>query len=196
MNSRFDSWCPDPDLYLGPIMKRPYPLSKVYSLLESGPIIMVATAHKGRNNVMTMSWHTMIDFNPPMVGCVISDQSHTFDILKKTKECVIGIPTLEMAKKAIACGNVSGKNTDKFKAFGLTPLAASRVKAPRIAECYADLECKLVDSGMAGKYNLFIFEVVKAWVDTSKKAPKTIHHCGKGKFIVAGKPVSIPSKKL
>ncbi|MCX5785767.1 MAG: flavin reductase family protein [Elusimicrobia bacterium] len=175
-------------------MKRSFPLSKVYSLLESGPVVMVTTAAKGRNNIMTMSWHTMIDFNPPLVGCIISDRNYTFNILKKTGECVISIPTLEIAKKAVACGNVSGKTIDKFKAFGLTPRSASCVKAPLIDECYANLECKVVDGRMAGKYNLFILEVLKAWIDPSQKNPRTIHHRGKGSFIVAGKPIKIASK--
>jgi len=177
-------------------MKRSFSLSKVYSLLESGPVVMVSTAAKGVNNIMTMSWHTMIDFDPPLVGCVISDRNHTFNILKASKECVINIPTVDLAKKAAACGNVSGRKTDKFKAFGLTPRPASRVKAPLIGECYASLECRLADAKMAGKYNLFILKVVKAWVDTAKKHPRTIHHLGKDGFMVAGKTIRVPSKML
>jgi len=175
-------------------MKRPFPLSKVYSLLESGPVIMVSTAYKGRNNVMTMSWHTMIDFNPPLVGCVISDRNYTFGLVKKTRQCVISIPTLEIAKTAVACGNVSGRKTDKFAAFGLTPVKAAQVGAPLIKECYANLECELADARLSGKYNLFIFKVVKAWVDTSKKHPKAIHHRGGEEFMVSGPTIKISSK--
>ncbi len=175
-------------------MKRSFPLSKVYSLLESGPVVMVSTALKGRNNIMTMSWHTMIDFNPPLVGCVISDRNYTFGIVKKTRECVINIPTLEIAEKAVACGNASGAKVDKFREFGLTPVKASAVEAPLIKECYASLECELADARMAGKYNFFIFKVLKAWVDTSKKNPKTIHHRGGEDFIVAGKTVKFKSR--
>jgi len=175
-------------------MKRSYPLSKVYSLLESGPVVLVSTALKGRSNIMTMSWHTMIDFNPPLVGCVISDRNYTFDILKKTGECAINIPTLDIAGEAVACGNVSGMKTDKFAKFGLTPVKASEVKAPLIKECYASLECELADGRMAGKYNLFIFKVLKAWVDTSVKGPKTLHHRGGKDFMVAGKTIKLGSK--
>ena len=174
-------------------MKKPLPLSKVYGLLESGPVVLVSTAYKGRNNIMTMSWQTMLDFNPPLVGCVISDRNYTFNILKRTKECVLNIPTLEIAEKAAACGNVSGAKTDKFAAFGLTPKKASAVKAPLIDECYASLECKLVDARMAGKYNLFILKVVKAWT-TPEKNPKTLHHRGGGRFMVAGRTIKLNSK--
>lgn len=172
-------------------MKKNFPLNKVYTLLESGPVILVSTAHKGRNNVMPMSWHTMIDFDPPLVGCVIGDQSLTFKTVKATKECVINIPTLEIAKKALACGNVTGAKVDKFAKFGLTPAAAAKVKAPLVKECWASLECRLHDARLAGKYNLFIFRVVKAWVDAAVKNPKTFHHLGGDKFLVAGKPVRL-----
>jgi flavin reductase (DIM6/NTAB) family NADH-FMN oxidoreductase RutF len=133
-----------------------FPLSNVYRLLEPGPVVMLTTAGKGRANIMTMSWHTMIDFEPPIVGCIISDRNYTFNILKATKECVINIPTKELAKKVVGCGNTSGRKVDKFKTFCLTPAAASCVKAPLIAECYASLECRVVDTRMMAKDSLFI----------------------------------------
>jgi len=176
------------------MVKKSFPLSQVYRLLEPGPAVMVTTVRKGRANIMTMSWHTMIDFEPPTVGCVISDRNHTFGILKATRECVINIPTVELAEKVVGCGNTSGRRVDKFKTFGLTPAAASRVKAPLIAECYANLECKLVDARMVAKYCFFILEVLKAWIDPSRKHSRTIHHLGKGAFMVAGKTIKLPSK--
>ncbi len=174
--------------------KKPFPLSKVYRLLEPGPVVLVTTASKGRANIMTMSWHTMIEFEPPLVGCVISNRNYSFDILKATRECVINIPTVELAKKVVGCGNSSGRKMDKFKKFSLTPVAASCVKAPLIDECYANLECKIVDGKMVTKYNLFILEVVKAWIDPAQKHPQTIHHQGKGTFMVAGETIQLPSR--
>ena len=143
---------------------------------------------------MTMSWHTMMDFEPPIVGCVISNRDYTFSILKQTKECVINIPTVELAAKVVGCGNTSGRDVDKFKAFQLTPATASLVKAPLIDECYANLECKVVDARMAAKYNFFILEVQKAWIAPSTRQPRTIHHLGKGMFMVAGRTIKLPSK--
>jgi flavin reductase (DIM6/NTAB) family NADH-FMN oxidoreductase RutF len=175
-------------------MKRTFPLSRVYRLLEPGPVVMVTTARKGRANVMSMAWHTMIDFEPPLVGCIISNRNYTFGILKATKQCVINIPTVELAAQVVGCGNCSGRTVDKFEKFRLTPRPASRVEAPLIAECYANLECKLVDATMATKYNFFVLEVLKAWVDPSKKDPRTIHHRGKGTFMVAGRTIKLPSK--
>jgi flavin reductase (DIM6/NTAB) family NADH-FMN oxidoreductase RutF len=155
---------------------------------------MVTTARKGRANIMTMSWHTMLDFDPPIVGCVISNRNHTFGILKATKQCVLNIPTVELAAKVVGCGNTTGRTVDKFQTFGLTPTPASRVEPPLIAECYANLECKVVDARMAAKYNFFILEVLKAWIDPSKKRPRTIHHLGKEAFMLAGRTIRLPSK--
>ena len=176
------------------MMKKSFPLSRVYSLLEPGPVVMVSTSRKGQANIMIMSWHTMMEFEPPMVGCVISNRNYTFNIVKATKECVINIPTKELAEKVVSCGNTSGRSVDKFKAFHLTPATASYVKAPLIAECYANLECKVVDTSMVTKYNFFILEVLKAWISPSVKQPRTIHHLGKGSFMVAGRTVKLPSK--
>ena len=155
---------------------------------------MVTTALKGRLNIMTMSWHMMIDFEPPIIGCVISNRNYTFRMLKGTRECVINVPTRELAAKVVKCGNTSGRTIDKFDAFHLTPAAASRVCPPLVDECYANLECRVVNTSLVAKYNLFILEVLQAWIDPSKKDPRTIHHLGKGVFMFAGKRVKLPSR--
>ncbi len=174
--------------------KRNLPLSRVYQLLETGPVVMVTTSYKGKDNIMTMSWHTMMEFEPPLVGCIISERDHTFEMLKATKECVLNIPTADLAKQVVGIGNTSGRTIDKFEKFGLTRLQASRVKAPLIAECYANLECTVVDTRMVTTYNLFVLEVVKAWIDPSVKDPKTLHHRGNGVFMIAGETIRLRSK--
>jgi flavin reductase (DIM6/NTAB) family NADH-FMN oxidoreductase RutF len=176
------------------VKKRSLPLGQVYRLLEPGPVVLVSTADRGRANVMPMSWHSMMEFEPPLVGCVISGRNHTFGLLQATGECVINIPTVELARQVVACGNSTGKRVDKFAAFGLTPVAASRVGAPLIEECYANLECRVVDARLVDAYNFFILEVVKAWVRRTKRRPRTIHHQGRGVFIVAGEQIRLPSR--
>jgi len=170
------------------------PLSKVYQLLEPGPVILLTTARRGRANVMTMSWHMMVEFEPPLVACVVSGNDYSFDALRATRECVIAIPAVKLARKVVEVGNSSGRDLDKFEASGLTPLPARRVKAPLIAECFANLECKVADASLVNKYNLFILEVLKAWRDPAQKNPKTIHHQGYGKFVVDGKTITLKSK--
>jgi len=174
--------------------KKSFPLSEVYGLLEPGPVVMLTTAGSGRPNIMTMSWHTMIEFEPPLVGCVISNRNYSYDLLKASGECVINIPSVEIAEKVAGCGNTSGADMDKFETFRLTPKPAARVGAPLIEECYANLECRVADTSMVDKYGLFVVEVVQAWVDPSVKNPRTIHHLGSGNFMVAGERIKLKSE--
>jgi len=176
-------------------MKKTFPLSKVYRLLEPGPVVLLTTTRAGRPNVMPMSWHLMMEFTPPLVGCVVSNRNYSFASLMASRECVINIPTVELAKIVVACGNVSGRLVDKFNDFGLTPQSATRVKAPLIAECFASLECKVVDMKLVTKYNFFVLEVVRAWIDPAKRKPRTIHHQGEGEFMLAGRTLHLPSPK-
>lgn len=174
--------------------KRILPLSRVYTLLEPGPVVLLTTTGARGPNVMPMSWHMMVDFEPPLVACIVSDRDFSFRALRKTRECVLNIPTAKLARQLVACGNVSGRDVDKFAAFGLTPVRASRVKAPLIRECFANLECRVVDTRFVPKYCLFILEVVRAWRDPAVARPQTLHHRGYGKFMVAGREITLPSR--
>ena len=174
--------------------KKPFPLSKIYRLLESGPVVLVTTAREGRANVMPLAWHTLIDFDPPLVGIVLGEQNYSFATLKTTRECVLNIPTAEIGQKAIACGECSGRKTDKFEKFNLTPVPATKVRAPLVKECYASIECRVADARMAKKYNLFILEALQAWTDPAVRAPKTLHHLGGDLFMVAGRRIHLRTK--
>ena len=138
------------------------PLSKVYQLLEPGPVVLLTTAHKGRANVMTMSWHMMVEFEPPLIACVLSNANHSFATLRATKECVIAVPGLELAPIVVGIGNCSGRDLDKFERFGLPQAPAECVAPPLVAECFANLECKVIDTRLVNKFNLFVLEVLKA----------------------------------
>jgi flavin reductase (DIM6/NTAB) family NADH-FMN oxidoreductase RutF len=175
-------------------MMKDFPLSKVYQLLEPGPVVLLTTSRKGRANVMTMSWHMMVEFEPPLVACVVSSANYSFAALRATGECVIAIPALKLAQKVVAVGNCSGRDVDKFAALGLTPAPAKKVTPPLVAECFANLECKVRDTRLVRDYNLFILEVLKAWRDPAQKNPKTIHHHGYGTFAVDGKTIKLKSK--
>ncbi|WP_374304190.1 flavin reductase family protein [Ferrovibrio sp.] len=178
------------------------PLSDVYALLEPGPVVLLTTADKtGRANVMTMSWHMMMEFTPPLVGCVVSEGNFSFKALRATKECVIAIPARRLAAKVVKVGNCSGRDfpdksgADKFRAVGFTPLPAKDVHAPLVAEAFANLECRVVDTRMVARYNMFVLEVVRAWRDPAQKNPKTIHHQGWGRFAVDGRIITLKSEK-
>ncbi len=121
---------------------------------------------------MAMSWHMMVEFTPPLVACIISNADYSFAALRSTKECVIAIPSRKLARKVVGVGNCSGKDVDKFKRFGLTAVPAKRIAAPLIAECFANLECKVVNTRLVNQYNLFVLEVVKAWLMQHKRTLK------------------------
>ena len=170
------------------------PLSKVYQLLEPGPVVLLTTANKGRANVMMMSWHMMVEFEPPLVACVVSNANHSFAALLATKECVIAVPGLELAPIVVGIGNCSGRDVDKFERFGLTQALAECVAPPLVAECFANPECKVIDTRLVHKFKLFVLEVLKAWIDPTQKNPKTIHHHGYGRFTVDGEMIKLKSR--
>lgn len=175
--------------------KRDFPVSKIRRYLEPGPIVLVSSKYKNETNIMTMGWHTVLEFSPSLIGCMITSSNHSFELIKKSKECVINIPTVDLINEVVGIGNTHGKEDyDKFEEFNLTPVKAKIVKAPLIKECYANFECKLVDSKMLGKYNFFIFEVVKAHAAVTPKYPKTIHYTGDGIFMISGEHVNMKKK--
>jgi flavin reductase (DIM6/NTAB) family NADH-FMN oxidoreductase RutF len=167
--------------------KEAFPVMKIRRFLEPGPIVLVSSAYKGERNIMTMGWHTVLGFSPSLVGCYIWEANHSFSLIRRSRQCVINVPTFDMVHAVIGVGNTSGADVDKFAKFGLTPVAASTVEAPLIAECYASFECRLVDASLIPRYSLFVFEVVKAHVASTPRYPTTIHYCGDGVFMVAGR---------
>ena len=175
-------------------LTKDYPLAEIRRHLEPGPIVLVSSAWKGKTNIMTMGWHMMMQFTPALFGCYIWDGNHSFEMIRKSKECVINVPTIDLVNEVVGIGNCSGEEIDKFETFGLTPVPAKKVSAPLIKECYANFECKLADGRLISKYGVFIWEVVKAHVATSPKNPRTLHYRGEGRFMIAGQSVSLRKK--
>ena len=173
-----------------PKAKLDFPVDDVRRYLEPGPIVLVSSAWRGEKNIMTMGWHTVMEFTPSLIGCVIAGGNHSFGLIRRSKECVINLPTTALTDTVVGIGNCSGADTDKFEKFGLTALPAQKVKAPLIEQCHANFECKLTDARLVERYNFFIFEVVKAHVARRPAHPQTLHYTGDGVFMVAGRIVS------
>jgi flavin reductase (DIM6/NTAB) family NADH-FMN oxidoreductase RutF len=174
--------------------KKDFPVSKIRRFLEPGPVVLVSSAWQGKANIMTMGWHAVMEFSPSLVGCIISNQNHSFEMVRKSKECAINVPTQDMAKKVVGIGNCSGSEIDKFEKFKLTAAPASKIHAPLIQECFANFECRIFDAKLVNRYNFFVFEVVKAHVAVSPKYPKTLHFRGDGVFMLSGRSIKLPSK--
>jgi len=163
-----------------------FPVWEVRRFLEPGPIVLVSSAWKTQTNIMTMGWYTVMEFQPSLIGCVISGANHSFEMIRRSRQCVINVPTVDLATTVVRIGNTSGRDIDKFAEFGLTPRRGVAMRAPLIEECYASFECRLADGSQIRKYNFFIFEVVKAHVAQSPRLPKTIHYRGDGEFMLSG----------
>ena len=124
------------------------PVSQVRRYLEPGPIVLVSSRWQGKTNIMTMGWHTVMEFTPSLVGCIIASGNHSFQMVRGSRECVINIPTTSLTDQVVGIGNTSGADIDKFAHFGLTTGEPETVQAPLINECHACLECRLHDDSL------------------------------------------------
>jgi flavin reductase (DIM6/NTAB) family NADH-FMN oxidoreductase RutF len=159
-------------------------LSKAFTLIEPGPVILVSTYDGEKCNVMTISWTMVLDFTP-MFAITTGAWNFSFTALTSTRDCVLAIPTIDLLDRVVGIGTCSGADTDKFAKFKLTAVPGKIVKAPLIKECWANIECKVVD--LIGKHNIVVLEAVAAYVDPARKEQRTIHAVGDGSFIVDGR---------
>ncbi len=161
-------------------------LNKAFTLMESGPVVLVTTHDEGKDNIMTMSWTMVMDFTP-IFAITTGEWNHSFAALRKHRECVIAIPTVDLLDKVVGIGTCTGADTDKFSKFELTPVRAKLVSPPLIKECLANIECKVID--IVEKHNIVVLEGVAAYLDTARKEKRTVHAVGDGTFIVDGRKI-------
>lgn len=159
-------------------------LSKAFTLMESGPVVLVTTHDGKKSNIMTISWTMVMDFTP-VFAITTGAWNHSFAALRKHRECVIAIPTVDMLDTVVGIGTCSGADTDKFAKFQLTPVPAKHVAPPLIKECLANIECKVTD--IIEKHNIIVLQAVAAYIDNQRKEKRTVHAVGDGTFIVDGR---------
>ncbi|WP_137972139.1 flavin reductase family protein [Pseudomonas sp. F(2018)] len=176
--------------------KTDFPLVETRRHLETGPIVLVSSSWRGERNIMTMGWHMMMQFRPALFGCYIWEGNHSYELIRRSRECVINVPTADLVEAVVAVGNSSGRSSDKFATCGLTAAPATRVRAPLIEECYASFECRLADDSQIDEYGLFIWEVVKGHVASTVTEPATLHYQGQGQFRVAGRTLDLSERFL
>ena len=155
-------------------------------MIEPGPVVLVTTHDGRRNNIMTISWTMVMDFSP-VFAITTGAWNHSFAALRKTRECVIAIPGADLLDKVVGIGTCSGADTDKFARFGLNPVRARMVQAPLIAECLANIECRVVE--IVKRHNIVILEGLAAYVDASRREQRMVHAVGDGTFIVDGRKI-------
>lgn len=159
-------------------------LSKAFNLLEPGPVVLVTTHDGKKDNIMTISWTMVLDFSPTF-AIATGEWNHSFAALRKNRECVIAIPTVDMLDKLVGIGMCSGMDTDKFAKFKLTPVRGKTVRPPLIKECLANIECKVIE--IVKRHNIVVLEAVAAYIDNARKEKRTVHAVGDGTFIVDGR---------
>lgn len=165
---------------------KPVKLENAFLMIEKGPVVLISTSYRGKNNIMPLSWITVIDFTPRFALCTGS-WNYSYEALVKTKECVIAIPGVDLIDKVIEAGNVSGSDTDKFALCGFETAPSKYISAPLIKDCLGNIECKVVDH--IKKHNLFILEGVYAWA-CARKESRAFHAVGDGTFIADGRKLN------
>lgn len=123
-------------------------------------VLVTSQMGEGTPNIITIAWTGVMNSVPPMVYIGVQPQRHSYGLLKESGEYVINIPSVDQSKVVDYCGIVSGKNVDKFKETGLTPVSSTHVKPPLIEECPVNIECRVAQTVSLGSHDVFIAEVL------------------------------------
>ena len=161
-----------------------FPIGKAFTLIEPGPVVLVTTNDGHNDNVMAISWTMVLDFAAKF-AITTGAWNYSYGALTKTKECVIAIPTAQLLDIVVGVGTCSGADTDKFEKFGLTRMKATQVRAPLIAECFANIECRVVE--IIQRHDMVVLQGVAVHVDNARQEKKRIHAIGDGTFVEDGR---------
>jgi flavin reductase (DIM6/NTAB) family NADH-FMN oxidoreductase RutF len=170
-----------------------FPLNRAFTFVESGPVLLIATRRKGKNNLMTVSCHASMGFEPTL-GICLGPWNFSYAALTETGECVVAVPPAALMEQVVDIGNCSGETLDKFARFALTPQRALNVDAPLVAECLYNLECRVVDRALADDRNFFVLRGVRAWHNPAPADARSFHAVGDGTFIIDGERVDLRHK--
>jgi len=181
---------------------QPVALERAYLLLNHGPTVLVSTAHGEERNVMAAAWAMPLDFSPPKMLVVVDKSTYTRELIERSGEFALCIPTRDQARATYVAGSETGRGTDKLAACGFATFAASRIGAPLIEGCLGWLECKVVPEPHNQQvYDLFIGEVVAAWAAPDafsgnrwhfpQAGRRSIHYLAGGSFFATGEGFSV-----
>ena len=136
------------------------------NMLYPVPAAMVSVAgEEGKSNIITIAWAGTICSDPPMVSISVRPERYSYELLKQRGEFVVNLTTRSLAWATDYCGVRSGRDVDKWKETGLTPLQASEVSAPLIGESPVNIECRTRQILELGSHHMFLAEVVAVDVD-------------------------------
>lgn len=126
------------------------------------PTVLVTCRQEGKEpNMITIAWTGIMNSEPPVIYISVRPvDRYSYNLIKESGEYVINIPSVEQARVVDYCGTVSGHEVNKFKETGLTPVPASQVKAPLIAECPVNVECRVKQIIPLGSHDAFVADVL------------------------------------
>lgn len=140
----------------------------------SSPVVLISCADGKQENIITIAWTGVICSRPPLISVSIRPSRFSHDLISKSKEFVLNIPTPEQLAETEICGTKSGRETEKWKECGFTPEKATTVEASLIKECPINIECKVVKVLRdIGTHTVFIGEVQAVHVDR-QAAPNSV----------------------
>ncbi len=152
------------------------------NMLYPLPAVMVSVADKeGNSNIITVAWAGTVCTNPPMLSISVRPERYSYHMIRETGEFVVNLTTEKLAYATDYCGVKSGRDTDKWKAAGLTREKASQVLAPLIKECPVNLECRVKRVDELGSHHMFLAEVVAVHVDEAYMDEKDTFHLSDAK---------------
>lgn len=138
------------------------------NMLNPVPAVMVSVTDKdGRSNIITVAWAGTVCTNPPMVSISVRPSRYSYKMIEDTGEFVINLTNESLVKACDYCGVVSGRDVDKFKKTGLTPIPMEHVRAMGIGESPVNMECRVTEKRELGSHTMFIAEVIGVTVDDS-----------------------------
>lgn len=119
-------------------------LREVIGQLPRG--VFLTTRFQDKTNTMTIGWaNSGIIWKRPIFMVMVRYSRYTYDLLDKSQEFTVSIPlSRDLSKELAVCGSKSGRDLDKFRETGLTPVPGKVIQTPVIQECDLHYECRVV----------------------------------------------------
>ena len=139
---------------------------EILTLLNIKPTVIVTTKGKdGSTNAAPYAWFSIVDYNPPQVLLSSSMKRDTFRNISETQEFVLNFPGADLLKHIWTTSKHFPYGVNELEKAGLTWLPSEKVKPPRIRECKAHMECKVLWTEPIGSACLILAEIVSLSVD-------------------------------
>jgi len=176
-------------------LKKDVPLTQFHRIINHGSVSLVTSQIEGHlPNILAVAWIMPVSLVPPLVGISIAKGHFSHQLISKSGEFVINVPSLAIVSKVLICGKVSGREVNKFERAKLTPILSEKVLPPLIQECIGHLECRVEQQVRAGDHSLFIGRVLKACAEegvfegiwqVDRKGGEGLHHLGGEWFAIS-----------